>query len=76
MMTNAPTLGSVGSCDARKHRLLELEINKRLQVRRNELVKDEDDHDHDETHEPNREHGEVEAVPASYGWVKFVAGFL
>ena len=42
----------------------ELEVNKRLQVRGDELVEHEDSHDHDETHEPEREHGEVDAVPA------------
>ena len=42
----------------------ELEVDKRLQVRGNELVEHEDGHDHDETHEPKREHGEVDAVPA------------
>ena len=42
MMTNAPTLGSVGSRDARKHRLLELEVDERLQIRRDELVEHEE----------------------------------
>ena len=66
----------LASCDAWKRRPLELEVNKRLQVCGDELVEHEDGRDHDETHEPKREHGEVDAVPASYGWVKFVAGFL
>ena len=59
-----PTLGSVGYCDARKRRPLELEVNKRLQIRGDELVEHEDDRDHDETYQPEREHGEVDAVPA------------
>ena len=54
----------------------ELEVNERLQVGGDELVEHEDGCDHDKTHQPEREHGEVEAVPASYGWVKFVDGFL
>ena len=42
----------------------ELEVDKRLQVRGDELVEHEDGRHHDETHEPEREHGEVDAVPA------------
>lgn len=66
----------LASCDTWKRRPLKLEVDKRLQVRGHELVEHEDYHDHNNPHEPKREHGEVEAVPASYGWVKFVAGFL
>jgi len=42
----------------------ELEVNERLQVRGDELIEDEDDHHHDDSHQPEREHGEVDAVPA------------
>ncbi len=50
--------------DAQKRRLLELEVNERLQIRGDELVEDEDDRHHDEPHQPEREHGEIDAVPA------------
>ncbi len=76
MMTNTPTLGSVGSCDAWKRRPLKLEVNERLQIRRDELVEHKDGHDHDETHEPKREHGEVDAVPAFPTVRKPVDGLL
>lgn len=42
----------------------ELEVDKRLQVRGDELVEHEDGRHDDETHQPKREHGEVDAVPA------------
>ena len=42
----------------------ELEVDERLQISRDELVEDEDGRDHDEAHQPEREHGEVDAVPA------------
>ena len=43
---------------ARRRRLLELEVDERLQISRDELVEHEDGRDHDEAHEPEREHGE------------------
>ena len=42
----------------------ELEVDKRLQVSGDELVEHEDGRHDDETHQPKREHGEVDAVPA------------
>ena len=42
----------------------ELKINERLQVRCDELVEHEDNYHHDESHQPEREHGEIDAVPA------------
>ena len=42
----------------------ELEVDKRLQVSGDELVEHEDGRNHDEAHQPEREHGEVDAVPA------------